>query len=71
MRATLALALLASALLAGCEKHNPNYDPPAPNPATEKPVANHKFDGGESNPYARPGEDAGGGGEGGGGGGGH
>ncbi len=71
MRPLLALLLLASALLAGCEKHNPNYDPPAPNPAAEKPVSNHKFDGGETSPYSRPGEESGGGDAGAGGGGGH
>jgi hypothetical protein len=58
------LALLASlSILGACKKANPHDNTRPPDPYTDKPVQNHRFDGGESDPYYKPGE---GGGEGGG-----
>ena len=63
LRTSLRLALLAGLAALGACKANPhdNARPPAPDPASEKPVMNHRFDGGESSPYLRPGEKQGGG----------
>lgn len=58
------LALLASlSVLGACKKANPHDNTRPPEPASEKPVQNHRFDGGDTDPYFKPGE---GGGEGGG-----
>jgi hypothetical protein len=61
------LALLASLSLGlgflGACKENPHDNARVPEPYTDKPVQNHRFDGGETDPYYKPGE---GGGEGGG-----
>ena len=48
--------LLGLAFLSACkkERHDDNARPPAP--SSDKAVQNHRFDGGESNPYNRPGE---------------
>jgi len=56
LRAFATLALLA-AFAGGCkENHHDNSRPPAP--SSDSPVQNHRFDGGESDPYVRPGGDA-------------
>ena len=59
-RALFGLALLACLFLLNACKDNPhdNYRPPDPYP--ENPVKNHRFDGGETNPYYDPGEHGGG-----------
>jgi hypothetical protein len=52
-----ALALLCLvALSAGCKKANPHDNARIPDPSTDHPVYNHRFDGGESDPYFKPGE---------------
>jgi hypothetical protein len=48
------LCLLA--LAAGCKKENPHDNTRPPAPSSDKPVYNHRFDGGETDPYFKPGE---------------
>jgi hypothetical protein len=62
-RSVTRLALLAGLSLLGACKENPHDNSRPPAPASDKPVQNHRFDGGETDPYFKPGE---GGGEGGG-----
>jgi hypothetical protein len=59
-RALFGLAVLACLFLLSACKDNPhdNYRPPDPYPDT--PVKNHRFDGGETNPYVDPGDHSGG-----------
>jgi hypothetical protein len=55
-RALFGLAVLACLFALTACKANPhdNYRPPDPFP--ENPVKNHRFDGGETNPYNDPGD---------------
>jgi len=56
LRPTLVAALLlGSALLSSC-KENPHDNARPPAPSSDKAVQTHRFDGGESNPYNKPGE---------------
>lgn len=58
------LALLASLSILGACKENPHDNARPPAPASNEPVQNHRFDGGETDPYLKPGEAGGeGGGE--------
>ena len=57
--AIVSLLALASAFLAGC-KENPHDNARVPEPSTDHPVYNHRFDGGETNPYFKPGDTGGG-----------
>ena len=53
----------AALIVAGC-KENPHDNARVPEPTTDHPVYNHRFDGGETNPYFEPGDKGGeGGGE--------
>ncbi len=62
LRVLACLSLLA-VLAAGC-KDNPHDNARVPEPSTDHPVYNHRFDGGETNPYFEPGDKNGeGGGE--------
>lgn len=66
-RALFSLALLAGLsllLVSGCKK-NAHDNARVPDPYPDKPVQNHKFDGGETDAYGQN-EGGGGGGEGGG-----
>ena len=54
-----ALGLLGLLAIAGCHKANPHDNSRIPDPSTDHPVYNHRFDGGETDPYFKPG-DAGG-----------
>lgn len=59
---TILGALLAGlGLLSACQKPNPHDNTRIPDPYSDRPVQNHRFDGGETDPYFKPGE---GGGEG-------
>lgn len=63
VRAFIALVLLTGLSLAtACSKPNPHDNTRPPDPATDKHVQNHRFDGGESDPYFKPGEQGGDGG---------
>ncbi len=44
---------------AGCKKANHHDNARIPDPGTDKPAYNHRFDGGESDPYFKPGESSG------------
>ena len=57
MRRLAALTLVVMILLNGCEKKNPNYEPPAPYDG--RVVGHHKFDGGGSDPYGKGGAEGG------------
>ena len=57
LRAFACLSLLAI-LAVGC-KENPHDNARVPEPSTDHPVYNHRFDGGETNPYFEPGDKAG------------
>jgi hypothetical protein len=66
LKFALSLSLILTlACLAGCEKHNEHDNTRPPEAFSSEPVQNHRFDGGETNPYLRPGEGGEGGGEGG------
>lgn len=56
----LGLALLG---LGACAKENPHDNYRVPAPSSNAPAQNHRFDGGESDPYSKPGEGAGEGGD--------
>ena len=56
----LFLAGLSLLLVSGCKK-NPHDNARIPDPYPDKPVQNHKFDGGEVDPYGQ--NDNSGGGE--------
>ncbi len=60
-----ALAILGLALLSlsACTKENPHDNTRVPVASSNEPVSNHRFDGGESDPYLKPGEAGGEGGE--------
>jgi hypothetical protein len=57
-----AFGLLSLLAIAGCHKANPadNSRVPEPNLSTVNPVYNHRFDGGETDPYFKPGDNGGG-----------
>ena len=57
LRVLACLSLLA-VLAVGC-KENPHDNARVPDPSSDKPVYNHRFDGGETNPYYEPGEQGG------------
>jgi hypothetical protein len=57
-----ALAGLSLLLSSGCKK-NPHDNAREPEPWTDKPVENHHFDGGESDPYGRSDKSGGEGGD--------
>lgn len=57
LRLFACLSLLA-VLAVGC-KDNPHDNARVPEPSTDHPVYNHRFDGGETNPYFEPGDKAG------------
>ncbi len=60
-RSLALLTLTASlALMSACSKPNPHDNARPPDPSTDKAVQNHRFDGGESDPYFKPGEQGGG-----------
>ena len=42
--------------LAACKKENPHDNARIPAPSSDHPVYNHRFDGGETDPYFKPGE---------------
>lgn len=66
LRALFSLACLAALLTLSACKENPHDNTRPPDPWTDRPVQNHRFDGGETDPYYKPGEQGGsGGGEGG------
>jgi hypothetical protein len=52
------LGLLCLLGLSAC-KGRPDDNVRPPEPWTDRPVQNHRFDGGESDPYFRPGEQGG------------
>ena len=56
------IAGLSVLTLSGCKK-NPHDNTRPPDPWTDKPVDNHHFDGGETDPYYKPGEGGANGGE--------
>jgi hypothetical protein len=56
LRALLALTLLSLALVTGCKKQRPDDNTRIPDPSTDHPVYNHRFDGGETDPYFKPGD---------------
>lgn len=63
-RSFVLIALLFGlGLLGACKKANPHDNTRPPEPYTDKPVQNHRFDGGETDPYFKPGEQGGDGGE--------
>jgi hypothetical protein len=55
----------AMAMLGACKEPNHHDNTRPPEPFTERPVQNHRFDGGETDPYFKAGAEgeAGGGGE--------
>jgi hypothetical protein len=53
----------ALALLGACKEPNHHDNTRPPEPFSEGPVQNHRFDGGESDPYFKPGAEGEGGGE--------
>lgn len=57
---TLAALLLGLGLLGACKKPNPADNSRPPDPYTDRPVENHRFDGGATDPYFKPGEQSGG-----------
>lgn len=59
-RPWLALLLLSGALALSACKENPHDNARPPAAFSEKPVQNHRFDGGESDPYFKPGDQGGG-----------
>lgn len=63
MRILSTLALLAGlSLLAACKPPNPHDNTRPPEPASDRHVQHHRFDGGETDPYHKPGGEDGGGG---------
>lgn len=50
--ACAAVAVLGMLMAAGCRK-NPHDNTREPDPWTDKPVENHHFDGGATDPYGR------------------
>lgn len=59
-RALFGLALLAGLLMLGSCKDNPHDNTRPPEPFTDTPVKNHRFDGGATDPYTDPGDHSGG-----------
>lgn len=60
----LATLLLGLGFLSACKKPNPADNSRPPDAYTDRPVENHRFDGGETDPYFKPGDHGGeGGGE--------
>lgn len=60
-RALFGLALLAGLFLMSACKGNPHDNTRPPDPYPTGPVKNHRFDGGETDPYVDPGDRGGGG----------